>query len=312
LLKKAWLASITLFFTISVLVISSQAAYAGVEPEPELVLKCYMGDFKLPTLLPIGPDIAFQDMLQIAVTTPNEANRVCIQAMKHSDQPAPGPNLWRVEHENDVGPPAQFPGVKMQDQILGTETGSLSHFELFMSAEVDTGSAVFGDIDHSTSGYFVGFDVPLLFPLPVNEILVTDDFHSSKITPEQHFSYHTPGIVDGAGTLVGMDFNCFMYDSEKEDPPFPGVTFNPPYKVKTKFGERMLTGLADPDVLCVQASKMVPTTPPPPTTPVGGELIPIETTSLLLAGAQSFSWMIPVILSGIGIGLFVVTRKSEY
>jgi len=47
------------------------------------------------------------------------------------------------------------------------------------------------------------------------------------------------------------------------------------------------------------------------TQPVGGEIIPIETTSLILAGAQSFSWMIPVILSGIGIGLFVVSRKSE-
>jgi len=45
--------------------------------------------------------------------------------------------------------------------------------------------------------------------------------------------------------------------------------------------------------------------------PVGGEIIPIESTSLILAGAQTFSWMIPVILSGIGIGLFVVSRKSE-
>jgi len=44
---------------------------------------------------------------------------------------------------------------------------------------------------------------------------------------------------------------------------------------------------------------------------VGGELLPIETTSLLLAGAQTFSWMIPVVLSVIGIGLFVVSRKSE-
>ena len=44
---------------------------------------------------------------------------------------------------------------------------------------------------------------------------------------------------------------------------------------------------------------------------VCGELIPIETTSLLLAGAQSFSWMIPVVLSVLGIGLFVVSRKSE-
>jgi len=37
--------------------------------------------------------------------------------------------------------------------------------------------------------------------------------------------------------------------------------------------------------------------------------IPLETTALLPAGAQSFSWMIPVVLSGIGIGLFVVSRK---
>jgi len=44
---------------------------------------------------------------------------------------------------------------------------------------------------------------------------------------------------------------------------------------------------------------------------VGGEIIPIETTSLLLASAQTFSWMIPVVLSVLGIGLFVVSRKSE-
>jgi len=46
-------------------------------------------------------------------------------------------------------------------------------------------------------------------------------------------------------------------------------------------------------------------------TAVGGEIIPIQTTSLLLANAQSFSWMIPLVLSGIGIGLFAVSRKSE-
>jgi len=44
---------------------------------------------------------------------------------------------------------------------------------------------------------------------------------------------------------------------------------------------------------------------------IGGEIISIESSSLLLAGAQSFSWMIPVTLSVLGIGLFVVSRKSE-
>ena len=43
---------------------------------------------------------------------------------------------------------------------------------------------------------------------------------------------------------------------------------------------------------------------------LGGEMIPIESVSLILAGAQSFSWMIPVVLSVLGIGLFVF-RKSK-
>ncbi len=45
---------------------------------------------------------------------------------------------------------------------------------------------------------------------------------------------------------------------------------------------------------------------------VGGELIPIDTTALLLAGVQTnAAWLIPVVLSVLGIGLFVVSRKSE-
>ncbi len=44
---------------------------------------------------------------------------------------------------------------------------------------------------------------------------------------------------------------------------------------------------------------------------VGGNLVPIDSTALLLAGAQSFSWMIPVVLSVLGIGMFVVSRKTE-
>lgn len=42
---------------------------------------------------------------------------------------------------------------------------------------------------------------------------------------------------------------------------------------------------------------------------IGGKIIPIETTSLILAGTQSFSWMTPVVLSVLGIGLVLVRRK---
>jgi hypothetical protein len=42
---------------------------------------------------------------------------------------------------------------------------------------------------------------------------------------------------------------------------------------------------------------------------IGGEIIPIESTSLLLAGAQSTSWLIPIVISAVGIGLVLVRRK---
>jgi len=44
---------------------------------------------------------------------------------------------------------------------------------------------------------------------------------------------------------------------------------------------------------------------------VGGNIIQIDSAALLLAGAQSTTWMIPVVLSIVGIGLFVVSRKPE-
>lgn len=50
---------------------------------------------------------------------------------------------------------------------------------------------------------------------------------------------------------------------------------------------------------------------PQESTVVAGEIIQIDQISLILAGAQSFSWMIPALLAGLGIGLFVVSRKSE-
>ncbi len=49
--------------------------------------------------------------------------------------------------------------------------------------------------------------------------------------------------------------------------------------------------------------------PPPPA--VGGEIISLDSTPLLIAGVQSTTWLLPVVLSLVGIGMFVVSRKSE-
>ena len=44
---------------------------------------------------------------------------------------------------------------------------------------------------------------------------------------------------------------------------------------------------------------------------IGGTMIPIDTTALLLAGVQSNSmWMIPVVAAGIVIGVFVIKRRK--
>jgi len=44
---------------------------------------------------------------------------------------------------------------------------------------------------------------------------------------------------------------------------------------------------------------------------VGGTYIPIDQSALLLAGVQSVSmWMIPVVIAGIGIGVFVIKRRN--
>ena len=44
---------------------------------------------------------------------------------------------------------------------------------------------------------------------------------------------------------------------------------------------------------------------------IGGTSVPIDQTALLLAGVQSISmWMIPVVIAGVGIGVFVIKRRK--
>jgi len=47
----------------------------------------------------------------------------------------------------------------------------------------------------------------------------------------------------------------------------------------------------------------------PPTMAVGGDIIPLDTTMVLVAGTQTIAaWMIPVLVSAIGIAI-VIARK---
>jgi len=47
------------------------------------------------------------------------------------------------------------------------------------------------------------------------------------------------------------------------------------------------------------------------TVSIGGTFIPIDTSALVLAGAASISmWMIPVVVAGIGVAVFVIKRRN--
>jgi len=50
----------------------------------------------------------------------------------------------------------------------------------------------------------------------------------------------------------------------------------------------------------------------PKVAPVGGEFMGVNTTALLLVGIQNTSaWLIPIIVSGIGIGTLLLNQKSK-
>ena len=52
--------------------------------------------------------------------------------------------------------------------------------------------------------------------------------------------------------------------------------------------------------------------PPPPETPVAGELLPLDSTSLFLAGIQSMTvWMIPTVLGLAGVGVYLVKFRKH-
>ncbi len=70
-----------------------------------------------------------------------------------------------------------------------------------------------------------------------------------------------------------------------------------------QFGRNDIFGTTE-DRLCVEALKITSTG-----VPVGGKLIPLDSTMILLAGTHNTAaWMIPVLVSAIGIGI-VIARK---
>ncbi len=150
----------------------------------------------------------------------------------------------------------------------------------------NTGAGVSGGLGFAPDGtlYFVSVNSGNLDTLdPSNANVLT----TIAITP--FFN------LDGLG--VRSDGTIFASESFLDDP-FSIVTIDPDTGNVTILGDNNAK-ISDLDFI------------PGLRQSVGGEYFTLDTTALLLAGAQSFSWMIPVVLSVLGIGLFAVSRKSE-
>jgi len=291
-LKKAWLASITLLFTISVLVINSQAAYAA--------------DVDLNTWMQEGPG---------------------------------GNGNWAVAGDGSSvfqsinGAPTMFVSP---DSVINSAIGGT--IEVETTGDDDYIGFVMG-FGNDDSDPFILFDWKQL--CQSFEGFSFNGFVLARVTggadsipfgdhhlDQTDYDVLATNIGDNAGCpgpgVLGWADNTpydiiIEYNSDRITIKVSGGAFGPTGQVVLDvFASDVGLGSFDAgrfgffnhSQASVRYSGFVDD-PEPITPTVGGEFLPIETTSLLLAGAQSFSWMIPVILSGIGIGLFVVSRKSE-
>ena len=148
-------------------------------------------------------------------------------------------------------------------------------------------------------------------PIGIVDPLVTQHGSIFLVTVGDPFLFCLPMIKDHNQNLFGelLDEHMVCYDITSEQNPI-GVESLP-----TALADQ-LTDFDPIDIsydtgnfaralekLCVPALKSFPA--------IGGISIPMDTSALLLAGVSSISmWMIPVVIAGVGIGVFVIKRRK--
>jgi len=133
------------------------------------------------------------------------------------------------------------------------------------------------------------------FAEPGNTEVIFDQFFNG-------FSELTINDPDGIAQIERIDFDLTFHGCSTNVSPF-GVLVPRNIIVKDCQDPQDVTEwlVTQDGVTCVSGSCLSQL--------VGGTLIPIDTTSLLLVGAQSTaSWMIPAIIASVGIAL-VILRK---
>jgi len=268
-------------------------AYAGSinSQEPEFALKCYITSSSelviapQPTIDP--PAVQLVDQFGSENVDPDPGPQlVCEEALKHSEVAPIDPRHWTLYLFNDG---TKDFGTKVLTDQFGTETltGTLS--SILLTPATKNGQSP-PNAQHWTSYNLLDGQIN---PGPV---LVADQFGTSTLNLSTPLFFLTNTFKNNEGDPNGPDLKCYFIAGETPIPVDPAQ-----HEYVDQFG----TTSIDPSpaaLLCVMAVKSSPTV-------VGGELIGIDTTAILLAGTQyTAAWMIPVIVSAIGIGI-VIARK---
>jgi len=289
-------------FTVIVMLIMISVMISPVYAQsPEFALKCYL--FTATPAVNPG-STPFQDQFQNDNVNPDVDQRYCVEALKHSTTPPLNPRYW-VEHEDEPDSLLNPNGVVITDQFLGTFTANLFHFETLVPAAV--AGLVPGPVNNQAYSGYSPSVIPPTNP-PNTAIQVTDQFGTSLIILDSLFAFEATAFVGPQGSLVGQDLTCYMFLDENPvidpDAAMSASTW------VTQFvpGGASVTDLDPADVLCVMAEKMSPS--PRPGGGVGGEYSTLDSTALLVAGLQTnLAWIIPVAVSTVGIGAFLLRKK---
>ena len=266
-------------FSVLLLVpVGMQNAFAQV---PEFVLRCYSVTVENPVIDP--PSVELVDEIGTeTVDLLSGPTIVCEEALKHSDVAPNNPRHWVVYNINGQ---LDFDDREITDQF-GTETISGFPSVAILVPATKNGQSPPNDLHWKWYEVIGTVDPPA--------IVVSDQFGSNTFDPVLPVFYATNTFKNNEGDLNGFNMKC--YAKSTSTPPITPA----PHTFADQFGTSLIP-LGEDLFLCVMEQKE--------SMAVGGEMIPLDTTSLLLTGAQmNATWMIPVIVSGIGIGI-VIARK---
>ena len=181
--------------------------------------------------------------------------------------------------------------------------GSIS-FATPISATTTQLSAVTGNSAHG--GVYDPFTNTIITfgSTTVNQFDAAGNFLQSRTFPVSGFDQ---GTVDGNGHLfIASGSDVFFLDYSSD-----GNIATNSHFFTTAFVRNFLDDLA-PLVGAGSTDPCVLEPTLPQCNPVGGEIIPIATTALILAGLQSSAiWMLPVLAGAAGVGAFYIKTRMN-